>query len=163
MESRDSASLLVHYRKLIHLRSENGALGGGDFLPLQSSDPAIAAFLRRDGSHAVLVVANLATTPRAGVSVTSGDAALPAARYAARDLLGGGAGAALDVGADGRVNALRPDRHARAATDVRLRADASSAMRPEVGHDGSPLNDGVRLPNWYGPRPFRSLTPSEGV
>jgi glycosidase len=108
VESGDSASLLVHYRKLIHLRSNNPALAGGDFLPLQSSEPAVAAFLRRAGSHVVLVVANLAATPRTGVTIASGDTALPAARYAARDLLGGGAGAVLDVGADGRVSGYAP-------------------------------------------------------
>jgi glycosidase len=108
VENRDSASLLVHYRRLIHLRSENSALGGGDFVPLQSSDPAIAAFLRRDGARAVLVVANLAITPRAGVTISSGDTALRAAHYTTRDLLGGGAGATLDVGAGGRVNAYSP-------------------------------------------------------
>jgi glycosidase len=108
VETGDSASLLVHYRKLIHLRANDPALGGGDFVPLQSSDPAIAAFLRRDGSRAVLVVANLATTPRAGVTISSANAALPAARYTARDLLGGRPGAALDVGAGGRLNAYAP-------------------------------------------------------
>jgi alpha-amylase len=108
VESRDSASLLVHYRKLIHLRANNPALGGGDFLPLQSSDPAVAAYLRRSGSRAVLVVANLATTPRTGVTITSTDTALRAARYTARDLLGGGAGAPLTIGVDGRMSAYVP-------------------------------------------------------
>jgi glycosidase len=108
VQTGDSASLLVHYRKLIHLRANNPALGGGDFLPLQSSDPAVAAYLRRSGSHVVLVVANLAATPKAGVTITSADGALPAARYTARDLLGGGAGAPLTVGAGGRVNAYVP-------------------------------------------------------
>src|SRR6185369_1094564 len=98
----------THYRKLIHLRSNTVALAAGDFLPLQSSDPAVAAFLRRDGAHVVLVVANLATTPRAGVTLATGDAALPAARYTTRDLLGGGAGGPLTIGVDGRVNAYVP-------------------------------------------------------
>ena len=108
VETRDSASLLTHYRKLIHLRANDPALGGSDFLPLQSSDPAIAAYLRRDGSHVVLVVANLANAPRTGVTITSGDTALPVARYSARDLLGGTAGAALDVGVGGRLSAYAP-------------------------------------------------------
>jgi len=108
VQTSDSASLLVHYRKLIHLRANNSALGGGDFLPLQSSDPSVAAYLRRDGARAVLVVANLATTVRSGVTITSGDTTLRAGRYGVRDLLGGTSGAALDVGAAGRVSAYAP-------------------------------------------------------
>jgi len=108
VETRDSASLLTHYRKLIHLRANNPALGGGDFLPLQSSDSAVAAYLRRSRSHVVLVVANLANAPRTGITLATGDAALPAARYTTRDLLGGGAGGPLTIGVDGRVNAYVP-------------------------------------------------------
>jgi glycosidase len=108
VEERDSASLLAHYRKLIHLRANNAALGGGDFVPLQASDPAVAAFLRRDGAHVVLVVANLANAPRTNVTISSGDTPLPASRYRTRDLLSGVAGTPLTVGADGRLDAYAP-------------------------------------------------------
>jgi alpha-amylase len=107
-QNADPGSLLNHYRRLIHLRASNRALGAGDFLPLESSDPAVAAFLRRDGSRAVLVVANLATAPRSGVTVSSGDGALGPAHYATRDLLGGAATAALDVAAGGGLRAYAP-------------------------------------------------------
>jgi glycosidase len=108
VENADPRSLLNHYRRLINLRSANRALGAGDFLPLESSDSAVAAFLRRDGQRAVLVVANLATTPRAGVTVSSGDGALRGARYATRDLLGDPATPALVVESDGRIRAFVP-------------------------------------------------------
>jgi len=108
VEERDSASLLAHYRKLIHLRANNAALGAGDFVPLQASDPAVAAFLRRDGAHVVLVVANLANAPRTNVTISSGDTPLPASRYRTRDLLAGVAGTPLTVGADGRLDAYAP-------------------------------------------------------
>jgi len=108
VQTGDSSSLLTHYRKLIHLRASHPALGGGDFQPLQSSDPAVAAYLRRNGAHIVLVVANLAVTPRTGVSISSADTTLPTARYSARDLLGGSTGAPLIVGVDGRLNAYVP-------------------------------------------------------
>ena len=108
VQNADSASLLNHYRRLIHLRASNRALGAGDFLPLESSDPAVAAFLRRDGTRAVLVVANLATAPRAGVTISSGGGALPAARYRTRDLLGGAAPASLDVDTGGSLKAYAP-------------------------------------------------------
>ena len=108
VQNADAGSLLNHYRRLIHLRASNRALGAGDFLPLESSDPGVAAFLRRDGTRAVLVVANLATTPRSGVTVSSADRALASARYTTRELLAGVAGAALDVAADGRLRAFAP-------------------------------------------------------
>ncbi|MFL5618059.1 MAG: alpha-amylase family glycosyl hydrolase [Gemmatimonadaceae bacterium] len=108
VQNADRESLLSHYRRLIHLRASNRALAAGDFLPLESSDPGVAAFLRRDGSRAVLVVANLATTPRSGVTISSGDRALGSARYATRDLLDGAATAALDVVTGGALHAYAP-------------------------------------------------------
>ncbi len=63
----------------------------------------------------MLVLANLATTARSGVTVSSGDGTLAAARYAARDLLTGQLAAPLDVAADGRVRAFAP----RATLDAR--------------------------------------------
>ena len=108
VQNADPGSMLNHYRRLIQLRSSNRALGAGDFLALESSDPAVAAFLRRDGSRAVLVVANLATTARTGVAISSGDGVLVAARYSTRDLLGDAATAPLDVTADGRLRAFTP-------------------------------------------------------
>ena len=56
----------------------------------------------------MLVVANLGTTPRTNVTVSSGDRALASARYATRDLLGASGTAALEVGADGRVRDFTP-------------------------------------------------------
>ena len=108
VQTSDPGSLLNHYRRLIHLRASNRALGAGDFLPLESSDPAVAAFLRRDGTRAVLVVANLAAAPRAGVTISSGSGALSAARYRTRDLLGGAVPAPLDVATGGSMQAYAP-------------------------------------------------------
>jgi glycosidase len=108
VQTGDSASLLTHYRTLIHLRSNTPALARGDFVPLQASDPAVAAFLRRDGARVVLVVANLANAARTGVMISSSDSVLRAARYRARDILAGGAGAALNVDTAGRLNAYAP-------------------------------------------------------
>jgi glycosidase len=108
VQNADPGSLLNHYRRLIRLRASNRALGAGDFLPLEPSDPAIAAFLRRDGTRAVLVVVNLAKEPRTGVTISSGGGALGAARYTTRDLLGGGAAAPLDVASGGSLRASVP-------------------------------------------------------
>jgi len=108
VQNADPGSLLNLYRRLIHLRASNRALAVGDFLPLESSDPAVAAFLRRDGARAVLVVANLAATARPGVTISSGDSAIASARYATRDLLGGAVTTTLDVAAGGRLQAYAP-------------------------------------------------------
>jgi glycosidase len=108
VQNADRGSLLNHYRRLIHLRASNRALGAGDFLQVQSSDSAVAAFLRRDGARAVLVVANLAAAPRAGVTISSARGALTAARYRTRDLLGGESTTALDVAADGSLRPYTP-------------------------------------------------------
>jgi glycosidase len=108
VQSREPGSLLRHYRRLVHLRSSNRALGSGELGPLQASDSSVAAFLRRDGPRAVLVVANLAHTPRDGVSIGSAGEVLAAGRYAVRDLLSGAAAASLAVDADRRVRAYVP-------------------------------------------------------
>jgi len=108
VQEADTSSLLHRYRKLIHLRSSSAALARGELVPLQASVPAVAAYLRRDGENVVLVVANLGKAPLAAVTLSSAAGAVSPARYGANDLLGGGTGARLDVGADGRIAAYAP-------------------------------------------------------
>ncbi|HMA23062.1 MAG TPA: alpha-amylase family glycosyl hydrolase, partial [Gemmatimonadaceae bacterium] len=48
-ENADPRSLLNLYRRLIHLRRENAALASGVLVPLSSSHPGVAAYLRRAG------------------------------------------------------------------------------------------------------------------
>ena len=107
-QTRDPGSLLNLYRRLIHLRSSNQALGTGELIPLNASSDAVAAFLRRDGPRVVLVVANLGTTPLPGVTISSSAGVLSSRRYAAADVLGGGAAAPFDVGADRRIEGYGP-------------------------------------------------------
>jgi glycosidase len=106
----DRGSLLNLHRRLIHLRAENPALATGELVPLTAGSDAVAAYLRREGGRAVLVVANLGTAPASRVTLSSVDGALPAGRYTARSLLGGPAGAALTVGAGGRIQGYVPIR-----------------------------------------------------
>jgi glycosidase len=109
VQSADTASLLRHYRRLVHLRASNRALGAGELAVLTASDSSVAAYLRRDGARSVLVVANLARSPRTGVTIGSAAAVLPAGRYTARDLLSPTTAAAtLDVSADGRIATYSP-------------------------------------------------------
>jgi glycosidase len=108
LEDADPGSLLNLYRRLIHLRRENEALATGKLVPLTASNPQVAAYLRRAGDHAVLVVANLGGTPVVHVSIGSGRGALRPSIYTPRNLLGGPSGAALRVGADGRIAGYVP-------------------------------------------------------
>src|SRR5207245_8418027 len=61
-QDADPRSLLNLYRRLIHLRKENEELAAGTLVPLSASSAQVAAYVRRSGSHAVLVVANLGAT-----------------------------------------------------------------------------------------------------
>ena len=108
VQHADPASLLNRYRRLIHLRASNTALGAGELIPATASTGAVTAYLRRDGTKVLLVVANLGRTPLSAVTISSSGGMLPAARYAAKDLLGGGAAAAFDVGPDGGLRGYAP-------------------------------------------------------
>jgi glycosidase len=110
VQDGDIGSLLNLYRRLIHLRSANSALAAGELVPLTASSDAIAAYLRREGDRAVLVVANLGTTPLSGVMLSSQNRVLPAGLYAPSELLGGQSAAALRVRSDGRILGYVPVR-----------------------------------------------------
>jgi alpha-amylase len=109
-QDADSGSLLNLYRRLIHLRRQHEALATGRLVPLTTTSPHVAAYLRRSDSDVALVVANLGDAPAARVAVSSDAAALPAGRYKVRNLLGGAGSAALAVGAEGRVKGYVPIR-----------------------------------------------------
>ena len=107
-QDADSGSLLNLYRRLIHLRRQNEPLATGRLLALSTSSAAVAAYLRRAGDRAVLVVANLGDAPVSGVEIESGERALPPGRYAPRSLIGGPAGTILHVNGDGRMRGYVP-------------------------------------------------------
>ncbi|HKJ93456.1 MAG TPA: alpha-amylase family glycosyl hydrolase, partial [Longimicrobiales bacterium] len=107
VEDTAPASLLNLYRRLIHLRKENDALAVGTFTLLNTGDPHVAAYVRRTGGQAVLVVANLGDAA-AHVTIRSAAGVLAPGTYAARNLLGGPECAALRVGADGRIGGYSP-------------------------------------------------------
>jgi glycosidase len=109
-QDSDPSSLLNLHRRLIHLRAANAALGSGELVPLRASSDAVAAYVRRAGNDAVLVVANLGRTPLAGVALASTDRVIPSGRYATTSLLGGPAAASLRVGGTGRIDRYVPFR-----------------------------------------------------
>jgi len=107
-QDADSGSLLNLYRRLIHLRRKSAALATGRLVPLAAGRSEVAAYLRRAGDHAVLVVANLGSAPVSGVSISSEGSALPPGRYTPRNLLGGRDGTMLQVSRDGRIQSYVP-------------------------------------------------------
>ncbi len=107
-QDADPGSLLNLYRRLIHLRRSDEALASGRLVPLAAGKGKVAAYLRRAGRRAVLVVANLGGMPVSDVTLESAAGVLPPGRYGARNLLGGPDGAMLRVGADGRITRYVP-------------------------------------------------------
>jgi len=107
-QDRDPASLLDLYRRLIHLRLDHSALGTGDYMALRASSPTVAAYLRRDGDRAVLVVANVGTTSAMNVTLTTPDAALRPGRNTATRILQPGVASKLVIAADGRIRGYVP-------------------------------------------------------
>jgi glycosidase len=73
----DSTSLLHHYRRLIHLRRTEPALGRGLWVPLDAGTEGVAAFLRRTETEALMVVVNLQDRPSAPLAISGGPGSLP--------------------------------------------------------------------------------------
>jgi glycosidase len=119
-QEKDPGSLLRLYRQLIHLRRASEALATGTLIALTPSSPQVAAYLRRSGTRAVLVVANVGATPATGVTIGSERFALPAGTYAAHNLLGGSNGLSLRVGPDGQIQRYVPLRRALAPHETLL-------------------------------------------
>ena len=151
VEDRDPGSLLIRYRRLIHLRKQNAALRAGRLQTLIPGGPNVAAYLRRVGDDVVLVVANVARVAAVSVALDSREGALPPGTYSARNLLHGPDGAPLHVGADGKINGYiaapsvgayeslvlqltpltRDGRRIRAATAAPSRSSQSGASRSQ--------------------------------
>jgi alpha-amylase len=107
-EEADSTSLLNLYRRLIHLRAENSALGSGELIPLTTNEDAVAAYLRHDRGHTVLVVVNLGNAAVAGATLSFVGPVLRPGRYWPSLLLGKGLVAPLRVAADGQILRYAP-------------------------------------------------------
>lgn len=104
----DAASLLNHYRRLIHLRSSRAMLGASaDYVPLASAADGVLAYLRRDASGTALVIANLTAQP-ASAAVVSARGALAPGRYRATPLLAEGGPITLVVARDGAMRGWGP-------------------------------------------------------
>jgi maltose alpha-D-glucosyltransferase/alpha-amylase len=61
-QQRQGSSLLHWVRNLVHIRKDHPVFGMGDFEALESSNPRVLSFLRRDELDTILVVANLGSS-----------------------------------------------------------------------------------------------------
>jgi glycosidase len=107
-QDADPGSLLNLYRRLIHLRRANAALADGRLVPLAAGSATVAAYLRRSGMRAVIVVVNLGAAAVSGVAISSAEGALQPGSYTPRNLLGGPNGATLLVRRDGSIQGYEP-------------------------------------------------------
>ena len=107
-QREDTTSLLNQYRKLMRVRQANEALATGRLVPLVANSPSVAAYLRRAGDHAVLVIANLGTSAVRAVSLSAASGVLPPGHYEPSNLLGGPDAIVLEVSADRSLRDYRP-------------------------------------------------------
>lgn len=107
-ESDDPASLLNLYRRLINLHTTNAALAQGSFSPLESSDGGTAAFLRRQGDQAVLVLINFGDKAVENVQLSASRSDLAEGAYQLQPLLGDTPGASLTVATNGALSGYAP-------------------------------------------------------
>lgn len=90
-QDTDPASLLNLYRRLIHLHTSQPALATGELIVLQTNNPAVAAYVRRSGDQAVLVLLNFGTAAAENVVLQAEPAQFTPAGYTIEPLLDVGA------------------------------------------------------------------------
>jgi alpha-amylase len=105
---QDPASLLSFYRDLIQIRSKHSALQVGEFLPVDSQDTDILAFLRESDEEIVLVIINLGEDKAVDYDLTLKEGNL-AGTYQAVLLYGGQVGLTqLSASSQGGFDAYLP-------------------------------------------------------
>ncbi|MCU0619139.1 MAG: alpha-amylase family glycosyl hydrolase [Gemmatimonadaceae bacterium] len=127
VQRRDSTSLLAWYRSLVRLRAAHPVLASGRLVPVASSDPSVAAWLRVEERERWLVVASLGRDPLAADLVLRAPAdALVAGTHTVVEPLVSSATSSITVAADGAVRLPPP-----APRSIRvLRLGASGGALP---------------------------------
>ena len=100
-QERTRSSLLAWYRRLIHLRDGDMALGTGDLYQLRTNDDALVAYVRRAGDRTVLVVANVGERPVSRVEILAPPNTFRPGRHALLPLLGSRLAPSITANADG--------------------------------------------------------------
>ncbi|OGN75137.1 MAG: hypothetical protein A2X24_11270 [Chloroflexi bacterium GWB2_54_36] len=102
-----SDSLLKTYQKLIAIRESQPALSVGDYIPVDSSNSGVYAFIRQEGSATLLVVVNLMKKSVADYTISASSTALEDSAYTATDILSNSAASTLTI-QDGGFKEYRP-------------------------------------------------------
>jgi alpha-amylase len=106
-QDQDAASLLNHYRQLIHLRAAHPALRSGEMLLVESGNPQVFAYLRTGENEQILTLVNLSGKPVDNVALSLASGTLNG-QYQAKDLLGAQKLARLKANAAGGFDAYTP-------------------------------------------------------
>ena len=107
-QAGDPDSLLNHYRRLIHLHAAHPALSHGAFVPLESNERAVAAYMRQSEDEAILMVINFGKDAIAGAVIDAAETPLAPGTHPLAMLLGDGSAAPLTVGEGGAVAGYVP-------------------------------------------------------
>lgn len=100
LQTADPNSLFSTYRTLIQLRNAHIALRIGEYVPLETGNNAVLAFLRVHADEVVLVVINLGNKPVSGLSLSLAQGPL-SGKYTGYILLGTGEPGVLEANAQG--------------------------------------------------------------
>lgn len=104
----DPDSLLNHYRKLIHLRSEHAALRMGIRTPLKCSTDELYGYLRHSEAEDILVLLNFSGRAIHDYQLMLSESDIAAGAYSPRDLLHDTKVAELTVNANGGFSNYQP-------------------------------------------------------
>ncbi|MFZ3079132.1 MAG: alpha-amylase family glycosyl hydrolase [Bellilinea sp.] len=92
-----SDSLLKTYQKLIAIRKSQPALAVGDYIPVDSSNSGVYAFIRQEGSATLLMVVNLTKKSIADYTISASSTTLEDSAYTATDILSNSAASTLNI------------------------------------------------------------------
>ncbi|HEV2108736.1 MAG TPA: alpha-amylase family glycosyl hydrolase, partial [Thermomicrobiales bacterium] len=96
------ASLLNHYRRLIHLHTTHPALSHGSFVPLETISGSVAAYLRQADGETILVILNTGKAVAKAVTL-SANGSFPPGDLILTPLLTHGGPLSVTVAIDGQI------------------------------------------------------------
>lgn len=93
----DADSLLAAYQKLIAIRTANPALSTGEYIPVDSSNTGVYAFMRQEDSATLLVMINLTKNRVSDYAISAQILNLTDAEYYLSDLYSGSTPLPLNI------------------------------------------------------------------
>ena len=96
-QQNNSDSLLKTYQSLIALRAAHPALSVGEYIPADSSNTGVYAFIRQEGAETFLMVINLTKKSIADFSLNAANTNLEDSAYTVTDILTNSTGLTLTI------------------------------------------------------------------